>query len=770
MVDKDLQNAGQEAKDSVALTENEKLESLNGINSISEPDQKPVEKDAEPEDVSSGSVEEVKQEIPESSAKEDKDTNQTEDQIQEESAVAEVSSGEQAVPPTEDSSQPETIATKTETEVKGEEASPEAKVEKQQAISQDEKDAKAEVSTNSATVPTSSEESEAGTKAPEGAVLSEESADHAGKATPSDNKDSQSADTDESEDEQEEEIDFSDYTKQQLADSLQELIDEDKIQKARKYVDEIFSSFEAILGKERQEAQEKFIADGGEEGAFQYSLTELDNRIEARYRLLKDKISAHYRDVNRQREVNYHKKQDLLDQMREIVDGEESDAGFKAFKDLQEEWKNTGPVPGQHNKTLWANYHALLDRFYDQRSIYFELKELDRKKNLEAKKLIVEKAEKLNSKDNLKDAIQELNDLHQEYKHLGPVPREEQEALWLKFKAASDVIYQKRKEYYAEQKSKLGENLEKKEALIEQIKELVTFNSKEPKEWNAKTKQVNALQKKWEEIGGLPRAKAKEVNKQFWGNFKQYFSNKNKFFKTLESEREVNLELKQKLITKAEELKDSTDWNRTTQDMKRLQQEWKKIGPVPARNRSEAYAKFKAACDHFFNARRESSGDIDKEYQENLKKKEEIIEKIKALKPEESDNLQDLQSEFNEIGFVPRSAIKSIRHNFTEAINGFIKRSGIAGEEKARIKMESEVQEMLSGPNADRRIRQKEQSLRKQIGKVEEEIALYKNNMEFFTGSSKAQTFKNQFTEKITNSEKQLKELKGELRVLRQMS
>ncbi|WP_316929230.1 DUF349 domain-containing protein [Nitritalea halalkaliphila] len=289
-----------------------------------------------------------------------------------------------------------------------------------------------------------------------------------------------------------------------------------------------------------------------------------------------------------------------------------------------------GPVPAAHNKNLWASFNALMDRFYDNRSIYFELKELDRKKNLELKLELCEKAEALAAESDIKAAIKTLNEYHEEFKHIGPVPREEQEPLWQRFKAASDAVYDKRKVFYEAQKGVYEENLAKKEALIESLTPFTSFEGTRIKEWNAKTKEVLAIQKQWEAVGPVPKESGKETNKRFWTAFKLFFSNKNQFFKSLDEVRKENKQRAEALIARAEAMSDSTDWQKTSQELIELQQEWKTLGPTPEKVRDELYKRFKQACDSFFEQRRNANKQSNQEFEENLKKKRSLIDEMIA--------------------------------------------------------------------------------------------------------------------------------------------
>ena len=450
-----------------------------------------------------------------------------------------------------------------------------------------------------------------------------------------------------------------------------------------------------------------------------------------------------------------------------LSDSQDTTDQFERFKELQKQWKAIGPVSGPQAKTLWANYHALLDRFYDNQSIYFELKELDRKKNLEAKLELCARAEKLSEVEIIKDAIRELNELHHEFKHLGPVPKDDKEAVWQRFKAASDAVYARRDSYLQNLQQELQVNLGSKANLSEAVQEFVNFQSDRIKEWNQKTKEILDIQKQWEVIGGLPRAKAKEVNKKFWSAFKTFFNNKNAFFKRLDEEREQNLQLKNDLVKRAVELRESNEWDRTSNELKNLQLKWKEIGPVPEKFREKVFKEFKDACDFFFEQKRTQHGKMEDEQAENLKLKEEIctdLESHAAARTATHDILKELQDKFNSIGFVPRKDINTIRTRYHEAVERFINSiPGISENEKGKISLENQLSDLRNDPMADRKIYQKEQVIRKKISKIENDIGLWQNNLEFFSRSQNAEKVREEFNDKIKTAHEHLKQLKDQL-------
>jgi hypothetical protein len=590
-----------------------------------------------------------------------------------------------------------------------------------------------------------------------------------GKQTKVSDDSTQEEEHDDHHDEDEEIPDYSEFSKEQLVEAIKEISKSDNFKKADRIINELKPVFDEIYEAEKKEALDKFLADGGEEADFAMKHDELNERFDANFQLYRDRRKKHYKELEHQKDENLKTKLEILDRLRDLVDGEETITGLNVIKELQKEWKSVGPVPGSQSKTLWANYNALLDRYYDQRSILFELKELDRKKNLEAKVELCVKAEELSQSEDVPYAIKHLNDLHEEYKHIGPVPKEEQEPLWQRFKAASDAIYEKRKEFVKNLKEIQTENLEKKQEIIEKLKPFLDFNSDRIKEWNTKTKEILAIQKDWEATGQVPKEDAKEINKNFWGNFKQFFANKHEFFKRLDSMREENLKKKQEFVEKAKELCESTEWNKTADQLKGLQRQWKEVGPVPEKFRESIYKEFKAACDKFFENKRAGSKDAQKEFEENLKAKEDIISQINGLEPGDLDQLDAYEQAYGKIGFVPKEAIQKVKEDFSNAIQNFIDKSEdvLSDEQKEKVKLMAQITKIMAGPNSDRKLNQKENSLRKKIGDLQNDIVTWKNNMEFFASSKTADKFKKEFEEKIEDAEKEISLLKKQLRIVR---
>ena len=572
-----------------------------------------------------------------------------------------------------------------------------------------------------------------------------------------------------------EHIDYSVFTKAQFVEHLKELVKDGNQSKLDKAIREIKPLFDELKERDRTAALNRFILDGGAVDDFAFRGDEYTHQFETLLKQIRDRKTQLLKNQEEQRNENLKKKTDLLEKLRDLIDSpDQTNQHFNKFKDLQKEWKNTGAVPVAQNKTLWANYHALVDRFYDNQNIYFELKELDRKKNLESKIELCAKAEKLKDVEKIRDAIKELNELHHEFKHIGPVPMEEKESVWQRFKTASDAVYAKRDEYLKVLQQELGVNLEQKLKLADEVAPYSSFQSDRIKEWNAKTKEVLDLQKKWDAIGGLPRTKSKDVNKKFWAAFKTFFSNKSLFFKKLDEERSANLKKKNDLVQRALELKESSEWDKAANELKNLQNQWREIGPVPEKFREKVYKEFKEACDFFFEQKRNQHGKVENEQLENLKAKQAVCEEIEKHVANQTATpalLKELETKFNQIGFVPKNEIASIRKRYHEAAQKFTGSiQGISEDEKNQLLLENELADLKNDPLGGQKLFQKEQAIRKKISKVENDISTLRNNLEFFGRSKNADKYKEEFNEKIREADESLKQLKQQLKLLRTVS
>lgn len=592
----------------------------------------------------------------------------------------------------------------------------------------------------------------------------------------SDDAEGESDDQQEEEGDEEEDsadIHYEHLSLTELVTAAKELKEEGKWRKAEKRLKVMRDSIQKIRNEKREEVKAKFVEENGTEEGFEYKNDPEIDEFFAVFKFVRDSRKKEFEQATKNRQTNLKEKWSIVEQIKELTEAIDQKGTLEKVKALQKKFKEIGSVPATDAEDLYRSYEAVLDIFYDNKSIEFDLKELDRKKNLESKLDICERAEKLLEMEDVKEAAIQLNALHEEFKHVGPVPREEQENVWQRFKAASDKIYDKRRELAEEFKLELKRNMEIKQQLCLKVEPFANFDSDRIKEWNEKTKELLALQKEWEQVGALPREVAKDINRQFWGNFKGFFANKSKFFEALEASRKENLKAKEELCEKAEALQDSEEWKETTDALIQLQKEWKEVGPVPEKQREAIYQRFKAACDHFFDKRRNSRKSQDNQFVENLKAKEAICTEILADAKAKKFDLEDLakkKEKYFEIGFVPRKAMDDILEKFLAAIDTYFENSPFTGEEREQQLLEFQADLFKDAPRAAHKLRKKEGNLRQKINNLENDIALWQNNLEFFANSKTADKLREDFNKKVAKAQKEIDKLKEQLKIVNKIN
>ena len=465
------------------------------------------------------------------------------------------------------------------------------------------------------------------------------------------------------------------------------------------------------------------------------------------------------------------KKKEIVDNLRVLVNGNEDKDTFNKVKDLQNKWKDIGQINNSKDKSLWTTYNALLDRFYDNRSIYFELKELDRKKNLEIKSEICDKAESLIKDTNVMRSVSKLNELHSEFKHIGPVEKEKQNEIWDRLKNASDEIYKKKKDFISNIKVSLGENLEKKIKLLDDINNLKSFKSEHFKEWNNKTREVLTLKDKWNAIGGVPKSSTRNISKEFWNAFKEFFNNKSSFFKKIDDSYKNNLKSKKDLIEKVNKLKDSDLWEETSKEIQSIQKEWKKIGKVPIKEKDNIYKEFKSVCDFFYERMRLEDKDTIKVYEDNLNIKIKACDDIEKLLTNDTidqDEFFKLQVKFLEAGHVPKEKIDEIRDKFKSVIDKVVKKTSslMNQDDFDKFKFIIELNSLAKNPYSKNKIIKKKSDIIKKINSIQSEIKNLKNNIYYLKESVAADNLKKEYLVKINDSDKEIESLKLQLNLI----
>lgn len=570
-----------------------------------------------------------------------------------------------------------------------------------------------------------------------------------------------------------EEIDYSHFSKEEFQKLFEKTSKEGDLteqmnvfKKIKPYIDEIYES-------EKNAALDRFISSGGDADDFEFKGDGFHEKFESTFSKVRTHFIQQHKDAQLKKEQNLKLKNDILAQMKAIIDsGSIGKSAFEKFKTLQEDWKKAGQVPFDKVQEMWSSYQAVVNRFYDQRSIAFELLDLDRKKNLQAKQYLIEKAEKLAAEPSIQKALKELEALHDEFKHIGPVVKELQDEVWNKFKEASNKIYERKKEYLEELKGKYQANLAVKQALLQKLDSLVEFTSDKPEAWAAQTKLLDALQEEWKKAGLIEKEKVKEINRHYWDTLKKFYNAKRAFFKDLEKFKNENLRLKTELCEKAEMLSNSIDWDKTTTEIIELQKQWKTVGHVPLKMKDKIYDRFKKACDSYFEAKRGNSKAAQEAAKAQLKERFDFIEAIEKAADSAFATAADINAkieEWNKLAEVNGVEAQKAYNRFIEAIKGKLKAVNELSEiEKDNLVSKLIYKSLRSSQDGQKELILKEKKLRKDIRDIEDNIAQMKNNMEFFARAKNAEVIRKDFNEKIQAEEKKLLLAKSRLKVLLQ--
>ena len=511
-------------------------------------------------------------------------------------------------------------------------------------------------------------------------------------------------------------------------------------------------------------ARAQFIENGGEPEAFLPAPNVLEDEFKAAMNVIKQKRAELQAELDRQKEENLQKKQEILERIKVLsATPEEANQAYKEFKELQNQWKELTLVPAEKANELWKTYQLYVEQYYDQLKLNNEFREYDFKKNLEIKTRLCETAEKLNEEADVISAFQQLQALHQEFKETGPVAKELREEIWARFKAASTAVNKRHQQYFEELKQKEEENLAHKTALCEKIEAVDLTAIKTAAAWEAQTQQIIEMQKEWRTIGFAPQKMNVKIFERFRGACDRFFTEKAAFFKRLKEEQAQNLAKKTELCEKAEALKDSTDWKATADKLMQIQKEWKTIGAVPKKHSESLWQRFIGACDYFFEQKGKNTASQRGEEKENLQKKEQVIEKLKTLlESDEEENKQDavkeLMKEWNEIGFVPFKEKDKIYKAYHETVDQLFKALNMSAARRRldnfKNNLKNDAKEGGQGLS-----RERERLVRAYENK-RSEIKTYENNLGFLTCSSK------KGSSLLNEMNKKMEKLKDELNLI----
>lgn len=570
----------------------------------------------------------------------------------------------------------------------------------------------------------------------------------------------------------EERVKYDLLNQEDLVRILADMLNNKSFNELRDEVDEIRDIYTKRHEEELEEKKQNFIAEGGLEQDFKPAEDPLNNQMNElleKYKILKSDFNKQLEDT---KETNLAAKQEILEEFRLLMEGQESfDTTFRKFKQLQTRWFEVGIIPKQNVKDLWNSYNYFVDKFNDYVKINRELRLLDLKKNLDQKVLLCERAEALAKDPNVANSFKALQKLHNQWRDAGPVPREDKDAIWERFKAATSKINKAHQELQSELKDSLLSNLELKKGLCEKVELIAKEEFTEHREWVENTTVVLDLQKEWKTIGYAPKKDNNLIYARFRKACDQFFEKKASFYAETQDVQRENLEQKRQIVVAAEALKDSTDWKSTTDKLVELQKKWKKVGPVPKRESDRLWKKFRAACDHFFHSKSEFFGNKSASYDDNLKLKQGLITELGKYKASGNTDsiitdLERFQERYNEIGFVPVEKKDKIRDQFRDAMNSLIDNLAIEDADKGLIRFRLRVESLAGNPKTENKLHFEREKLMSKLQQLRSDISVWENNIGFFKQTKSSESTIADFNEKIEDARSRIELLEKKIKTI----
>ncbi|MCF8297581.1 MAG: DUF349 domain-containing protein [Saprospiraceae bacterium] len=568
------------------------------------------------------------------------------------------------------------------------------------------------------------------------------------------------------------EAEYHTFSTEKLIELIEELVQNDDINEIKTKVSLIKVAYLKKIKEEKKQKFQTYIDEGGEEEVYTPEINPLENRFKAAFEIYKLKKSKFIEEQEKLKLENLEIKKQILEELKELINSEESlKKTYDEFKDLQDKWKNVGMVPKNEINNLWQSYHFLVEKFFDKVKINNELRDLDLKKNLELKIELCEKAEELLLETSIIKSFKELQKHHDKWKEIGPVPQEKKDEIWERFKSASDKINQRRREYYEKVQDEQLNNLSAKLALCEKIEEVLNKEITSIKIWQEKTDEVDELLKIWKTIGSVPKANNEEIWERFKTSMNTFYANKKEFFNEIKDEQVNNYNLKLDICAEAESLKDSSDWKNTSNQLIKLQQNWKNIGPVPRKFSDKIWKRFRSACDEFFNRKADYFKNIDVHEKNNMQAKLDIIKRVEQLefsgtKNENLKIIKEIQREWTETGHVPINEKQKLQKQFRAVIEKRLEELKISAVEISTMSFKSKFENISSTSEGKNSIYKEKIYISNKISKLKNDITLWENNMGFFANSKKADILKEEFEKKIQVSKNELLILEAKLKYL----
>ena len=528
-------------------------------------------------------------------------------------------------------------------------------------------------------------------------------------------------------------------TKKEVVERLKEIAASDE-NPDKDEIDLLKTVFYKLHITEREARMKEYIDGGGDPEAYQIMPDEDEETFKQQMAIVREKRARIFQQQEAEKQANLEKKLEIIEKIKAMATSpDEANKSYNEFKELQQQWKDIKNVPADRASELWRNYQLYVEQFYDLLKLNSEAREYDFKKNLETKTKLCEAAEKLADEEDVISAFHQLQELHQQYRETGPVAKELREQIWTRFKAASTVINKRHQQHFEDLRSKEEENLTLKTALCEKVEEISKLENKTASDWEKRSKEIIDIQNLWKTIGFAPQKMNVKIFERFRAACDDFFGRKSEFFKEMKQAYAANIEKKKALVEKAQALADSTDWKVTSDKLINLQKEWKTIGVVPKKIGDQLWHDFLNACNKFFEARNAANAGARNEERENLEKKRNIIEQIKALVADAAnatrEKVQALTDEYNKVGHVPYKEKDALYAAYHEALDAIYKELNISNKRRRLDDFKSNIRNMAKrGEDA---IDNERGRLTRRFEQLKQEIQTYENNLGFLNASSK---------------------------------
>ena len=570
------------------------------------------------------------------------------------------------------------------------------------------------------------------------------------------------------------ELQYSTLSKEELLAAAEELVHATDVKKSYNQLQAIRNALDDLLDQERPGMIRTWVEAGNDPRDFVAPADNTKQSIQQIITAFKKRREDERKRAEEEKLHNLKQKQLILDKIKALVDSEENDQSLSALREYMRQWKEVRQIPKEYQDELYAAYKFQVDKFYNQLSVFNELKELDKDKNLELKIDLIKRAEQLKDEPNIRQALLQSNKYHDDWKNTGPVRAEISEDIWKRFKAASDIVIDAKKAEQATIDAERQQNLDKKIVLIERAETSIAVVPTQPKEWAKIGKELDELMAEWKKIGPVPTDKNEEIWTKFKAIRNQYYGERKHFFKDLNSSKKDNLTKKEALCDKAESLKDSNEFMKTSDALAKLQDEWKTVGPVPEDQNDLVWKRFRTAFDHFYARKNEWFKQRKQEESGAIVKKKEVILGLEALKSNETIDHQTLfnelkvwQKQWNDAGFISGKSYQQMNKTYQALADEIFNRYRSASNNQRNSNQKEHFSNLATSTDGQKRLQLEERKIKEKITKFKDEIATMENNKSFFKHSKNAGAFVKQFDDNIAKATEQIAKAEQELKLLK---